>query len=111
MIEISQKSCVQRCYGKAELQYCKNWTGNRLTHRGTQASEVNVTVLKLVSSQVTGDLSATTLAVLKSLGHFPNRGVMLLHNIHYKYMYICMSNLVYNPRMLILGLKLKSKQV
>jgi len=73
---------------------------------------MNLTVLKLVSLQVTGDLaSATTLAVFKSLGHFPNSGLILLRNIHYKYMYIYISNLVYHPRMLILVLRLYSKQV
>lgn len=72
---------------------------------------MNLTVLKLVSHQVNGDLSATTLAVFKSLGHFLNRGVMLLHNVHYNYVHIYMSNLVYNAGMLILVLKLNSKQV
>lgn len=31
-----------------------------------------------------GDLHATTLAVFKPLGHFPNTGIML-HNIHFKF--------------------------
>lgn len=40
------------------------------------------------------DLHATALAVLQPSGHIPNRGKMLLHNMHFKYMYVCMSNAV-----------------
>lgn len=68
---------------------------------------MNLPFLKFVFPQVTGDLSASALDVFKSLGHFLNSGVMLLHNLHYEYVYIYVSNLVYKPRMLIFIFEVK----